>query len=137
MTILSPTIFSVTDDSRRLFLEISILASSVILLISLLAIRLLPILSYISLLFYIPMAPNIFRLLSLLDSRDLLLCTNGLHHLNFDTTTYNYTYPACSPFFHQANITLNETVSGNICQTSLPLYVNFIYQDQQEVRGCT
>ena len=112
MTILSPTIFMVDDKESRTFLKQSILTSAILLLVSLITIRLLPILSFLPLLPYLPMAPSIIHLLKLLDSRDLLHCTEGLHHLNFNTTASNYTYPPCSPFFQLADTTLNKTFSG-------------------------
>ena len=119
MTILSPTIISVTEMKSRAFLERSMLASAIILLASLTIIRLLPLLSYLPFLPYLPMAPSITRLLTLLDTRDLLHCTYGLHHLNFNSAASNFTYPACSPFFQMANTTLNETALGNDSKTFL------------------
>ena len=97
MTLLSPTVAVPTAKNHQKFLQLSLLASTIIQLITLICVLLLPAMAFFTYLPSVPFTPLMSDLLSLMNTKDTMLCTKGFHHLNFNTTLVNHTLPPWCP----------------------------------------
>ena len=108
MTLLSPTVAVPTAKNHQHFLKLSILASSIIQLLTLICVLLLPSMAFFTYLPSLPFTPLMLDFLPLMNTTDTLLCTKGLHHLNFNTSTMNHTLPFCYPSSFSVDKTFSQ-----------------------------